>query len=80
VFILTIFTINDYTNILFWVKIHLKTQQEIKDLSQGEGDSFASKEDDYYPRRLFDPMASGDFPSWTFSVQAMHETEAIEYR
>lgn len=79
-FILTIFTIIDYTNILFWVKIHLKTQEEIKDLSQGEGDTFACNEDDYYPRRLFDTMASCDFPSWTFSVRAMYETEAIEYR
>ena len=64
----------------FWVKFHFKTQQGIKNMTQEEGDSMAGKDPDYHTRHLFDTIAKGDFPKWTFYVQVMPEAEAETYR
>jgi len=64
----------------FWVKFHFKIQQGIKNLTQEEGDTLVGKDADYHTRNLFETIANGDFPKWTFSVKVMPETEAETYR
>jgi catalase len=64
----------------FWVKFHFKTQQGIKNMTQEEGDEIAGKDPDYHTRHLFETIANGVFPKWTFYVQVMPEVEAETYR
>lgn len=64
----------------FWVKFHFKTQQGIKNMTQDEGDAMVGKDADYHTRHLFETIANGDFPKWTFHIQVMPESEAETYR
>ena len=64
----------------FWVKFHFKTQQGIQCMPPEEADCIAGKDPDYHTRKLFDSIAHGDCPRWTFYVQIMPEKEAETYR
>ncbi len=64
----------------FWIKFHFKTQQGIQNMMQEEADRLAGKDPDYHTRQLFEAIARGEYPRWTFSVQVMPEAEAETYR
>lgn len=64
----------------FWVKFHFKTQQGIQCMMQEEGDRLAGTDPDYHVRHLFEAIARGEYPKWTFSVQVMPEKDAAKYR
>ena len=64
----------------FWVKFHFKTQQGIQNMMQEEADRLAGADPDYHTRQLFEAIARGEYPKWTFSVQIMPEAEAETYR
>ena len=64
----------------FWVKFHFKTQQGIQNMMQEEADRLAGANPDYHTRQLFEAIARGEYPKWTFSVQIMPEAEAETYR
>ena len=64
----------------FWVKFHFKTQQGIQNMMQAEADMLVGKDPDYHTRQLFEAIAQGDYPKWTFYVQIMPEVEAETYK
>lgn len=64
----------------FWVKYHFKTDQGIECLTQDEAEKIAGEDADYHRRDLFNAIANGDNPSWTFKVQIMPFEEAKTYR
>lgn len=64
----------------FWVKFHFKTQQGIQCLPPEEANRLAAENPDYHTIQLFEAIARGDYPKWTFSVQIMPEADAKNYR
>ncbi|MBN1349442.1 catalase [candidate division KSB1 bacterium] len=64
----------------FWVKFHFKTNQGIQNMTPEEANEIAGKDPDFHTRQLFEAIASGKYPKWTFYVQVMPETEAENYR
>jgi catalase len=64
----------------FWVKFHFKTNQGIECFMQDEADKIAGVNPDYHTVELFNMIKDAKFPSWTFYVQVMPETDAENYR
>ena len=64
----------------FWVKLHFKTQQGIKNLTDAEAAELVGKDRESSQRDLFDAIARGDFPKWKMFIQVMPEAEAEQYR
>jgi catalase len=65
---------------VFFVKYHFKTNQGIKNFTAGAPYDQALKNLDYATEDLFNSIAKGDFPSWTFNVQIMPEKDGENYR
>jgi len=63
----------------FWVKIHLKTMQGIKNLSSEEATRIGGENPDYATQDLFEAIENGDFPKWNVKIQIMPEMEAEKY-
>ncbi|MBK6746302.1 catalase [Ottowia sp.] len=64
----------------FWVKLHFKTQQGIRNLTDAEAAALVGQDRESHQRDLFDAIARGDFPKWTMYIQVMPELEADRYR
>ncbi|WP_122817634.1 catalase [Nocardioides pantholopis] len=64
----------------FWVKYHFHTQQGMEFFSDAEAEAMAGADADFHRRDLFDSIAKGDAPRWTFSVQVMPYEDAASYR
>ncbi|HEY6794178.1 MAG TPA: catalase [Kineosporiaceae bacterium] len=64
----------------FWVKYHFRSDQGLDFLPQEEADRLAGIDADYHQRDLFAAIDSGNFPSWTLSVQIMPFDDAKTYR
>ena len=64
----------------FWVKLHFKTQQGIKNLTDAEAAELVGKDRESSQRDLFDAIARGDFPKWKMFIQVMPELEAEKQR
>lgn len=64
----------------FWVKFHFKTDQGHKFLTESEAAIIRGEDPDYHLRTLYDQVAKGEGPSWTFHVQVMPYAEAADYR
>ncbi|MEX2961568.1 catalase [Microbulbifer sp. TYP-18] len=60
----------------FWVKFHFKTQQGIKNLTDGEAGELIGRDRESHQRDLYDAIENKDFPKWTLYVQIMPELEA----
>jgi catalase len=60
----------------FWVKMHFRTQQGIKNLSDAEAEAIIGKDRESHQRDLFDAIERGDFPKWKMYIQVMPETDA----
>lgn len=60
----------------FYCKFHYKTDQKIKNISVDDAANLASSDPDYGLRDLYNAIAKGDYPSWSFSVQIMTYDEA----
>lgn len=60
----------------FYVKFHSKTDQKIKNLDAAVADKLAATDPDYSIRDLFNSIAAGKFPSWTFYIQVMTFAQA----
>ncbi|GAA1023661.1 hypothetical protein GCM10009565_25500 [Amycolatopsis albidoflavus] len=63
-----------------WVKFHLRTQQGIENLTDGEADALIGEDRESHQRDLYDAIERGDYPKWTLYVQLMPEAEAATYR
>lgn len=65
---------------IVWCKFHLKTNQGIKNLPVDKADEIASSDPDYSIRDLYNSIAEGNYPSWSFFIQVMTEDEAEKFR
>jgi len=54
-----------------YCKFHYKTDQKIKNLDVKRAGELSANDPDYSIRDLYNAIAKGDFPSWSFSVQVM---------
>ncbi|XP_069696849.1 catalase-like [Periplaneta americana] len=63
-----------------YVKFHYKTDQGIKNLYANEAANLTATDPDYGIRDLFNAIAVGEFPTWTFYIQVMTFEEAERFR
>ena len=63
-----------------YVKYHFKTDQGIKNFSPQKAGELQSTNKDYATQDLFDNIAKGNFPSWTWYVQLIPEKEGENYK
>ncbi|KAI5729442.1 hypothetical protein M8J76_002585 [Diaphorina citri] len=63
-----------------YCKFHFRTDQGIKNISPQTATKLAATDPDYSIRDLYDNIAKGNFPSWTFYIQVMTFEEAKTYR
>ncbi|GFG40106.1 hypothetical protein Cfor_09357 [Coptotermes formosanus] len=62
-----------------YVKFHYKTDQGIKNLLAEEAANLTATDPDYGLRDLYNAIAEGNFPSWTFYIQVMTFEEAERF-
>lgn len=70
------FSLINADNERFWVKFHLKTQQGVKNLTDGEAEAIVGKDRENHQRDLFGAIENGDFPRWNMKIQIMPEKDA----
>ncbi len=63
----------------FWVKLHFKTQQGIRNLTDDEAAQRVGQDRESHQRDLYEAIARSDFPKWTMYMQVMPELEADGY-
>src|SRR5882672_3067404 len=59
-----------------WVKFHFKTQQGIRNYTNGEAARLIGADRETHQRDLFEAIERKDFPKWTLYVQIMAEADA----
>lgn len=64
----------------FWVKIHFKTQQGIKNLTREESTKLAGQDPDHATRDLYESIEKGDYPTWKVYVQIMTPDQVAKYK
>ncbi|XP_037622726.1 catalase isoform X1 [Sebastes umbrosus] len=64
----------------YYCKFHFKTDQGIKNLTVEEAGLLASDNPDYAIGDLFNAIANGNFPSWTFYIQIMTFEQAEQFQ
>lgn len=60
-----------------YVKFHFKTDQGIKNLCAQEAGRLAGADPDHAIRDLYNAIARGEYPSWTFYIQVMTFQQVI---
>uniref|UniRef100_A0A3B4B0Y6 Catalase n=1 Tax=Periophthalmus magnuspinnatus TaxID=409849 RepID=A0A3B4B0Y6_9GOBI len=63
-----------------YCKFHYKTDQGIKNLSAEEAERLAASNPDYAIGDLYNAIANGNFPSWTFYIQVMTFEQAEKFQ
>lgn len=63
-----------------YCKFHLKTDQGIHNLPADKAGQLEGQDPDYSIRDLYNSIATGDFPSWTFYIQVMTFEQASTYK
>ncbi|PIK56778.1 catalase [Apostichopus japonicus] len=63
-----------------YCKFHMKTDQGIKNMSGERAGEVASSDPDYAIRDLYNAIADGNFPSWSFYLQVMTFDQAEKFR
>ncbi len=64
----------------YWVKLHFKTEQGIRNLTREEAVRLAGEDPDFATRDLYEAIARGEYPAWTVYAQIMTPEEARDYR
>nr|QBH22430.1 catalase [Philasterides dicentrarchi] len=64
----------------FWVKVHIKTDEGIKNLSVEEAAQIKSVNPDHATQDLFETLQKGNTVNWTFNVQIMPHDDAYKYK
>ncbi|KAJ8948347.1 hypothetical protein NQ318_019332 [Aromia moschata] len=59
-----------------YCKFHYKTDQGIKNLDVKRADQLSGSEPDYGIKDLYNAIADGQYPSWTFYIQVMTPEQA----
>ena len=62
-----------------YVKIHLKTDQGVKNLTQQQATAISGQDPDYTTKDLYEAIEKGNFPSWTVYAQVIDPLEAEAY-
>jgi len=62
-----------------YVKIHLKSDFGVKNLSQDEATRLAGESPSYHTVDMYDAIARGDYPTWTMFLQVMTPEQAENY-
>ena len=60
----------------FWIKMHFRTQQGIKNLTDAEAAELVGRDRESSQRDLYESIERGDCPKWTMYIQVMPETDA----
>jgi catalase len=60
----------------FWVKLHFKTQQGHRHLTNAESEQVIGQSRESYQEDLYGAIEKGEYPKWTLFVQLMPELEA----
>ncbi|KAF7270927.1 hypothetical protein GWI33_016136 [Rhynchophorus ferrugineus] len=63
-----------------YCKFHYKTDQGIKNLDVTKAEKLAGSDPDYSLRDLYNAIANGNFPSYTFSIQVMTPEQAKKFK
>jgi catalase len=63
-----------------YCKFHSKTDQKIKNLDVDRAKELAASDPDYSIRDLYNAIAAGNYPSWTFYIQIMTFKQAEKFR
>ncbi|GAQ78361.1 Catalase [Klebsormidium nitens] len=63
-----------------WVKFHFKTNQGIKNWTHQEAVKVAGESPDSAKEDLYEAIARGEHPSWTFYVQVMSPEQAETFK
>jgi len=64
---------------IYWVKIHIRTQSGIKNLTGPQAKELL-KDPDYAQRDLVTYIDSGKTAEWELNIQAIPEAEALKYK
>jgi catalase len=64
----------------FWVKIHFKTEQGIRNLTREEAAGMAAADPDHATRDLCQAIERGEYPAWKVYVQIMAPEQVDNYR
>jgi catalase len=64
----------------FWVKIHFKTAQGIKNLTRQEALKLSGENPDHATEDLFNAIKKGEFPAWNVEIQVMKPEQAMKYK
>jgi len=64
----------------FLVKYHYKTDQGIKNFTAEESAAKGVTDKDWSTIDLYNEIAKGNYPSWTWYAQIMPEADALNYR
>lgn len=63
----------------FWVKMHFRTQQGIKNLTDAEAGELVAQDRESHQRDLYEAIERGEYPKWTMFIQVMPEADAEKY-
>ncbi|KAJ5432803.1 Catalasemono-functionalheme-containing [Penicillium daleae] len=63
-----------------YIKLHIKTQQGVKNFTAEEATRIAGEDPDYMIRDMFEAIDRGDYPKWNVYVQVMDPSEAEKYQ
>ena len=63
-----------------YIKYHYKTDQGIKNFTAEEAAAQGQKNSEWSTHDLYTEIAKGNFPTWTWYVQAMPEKDAASYK
>jgi catalase len=64
----------------FWVKLHFKTEQGIRNLMAEEAERLAGSDADFATRDLYEAIERGEHPAWTLYAQIVTPEQARDYR
>lgn len=64
----------------FWVKLHFKTEQGIRNLMAEDAVRLAGEDPDFATRDLYDAIERGEYPAWTLYAQIVTPEQARDYR
>jgi catalase len=63
-----------------FTRFYLQTNQGVKNLTSARATELAGTDPDYATRDLYNAIALGEFPSWTFYIQVMTFEQAEKFR
>lgn len=71
--------VNEKGDVTF-VKYHFKTDQGVKNFTNAEAAELQKTDPNHSTKDLFNSIAKGSFPSWTWYIQAIPEKDAENYK